>query len=103
MKSSRVSSPSKGSSKNSPFSGGNSQLMEMNSLLPGSGNASGKGERASAGAVRAREFQLSSVRFIQELGEGAFGKLSDLLAFYIFAYIYVDNNVCPYKASKLLL
>ncbi|KDR16037.1 Tyrosine-protein kinase transmembrane receptor ROR1, partial [Zootermopsis nevadensis] len=52
-----------------------SQLMEMNSLLPGSGNASGKGERASAGAVRAREFQLSSVRFIQELGEGAFGKV----------------------------
>jgi hypothetical protein len=75
-----VSSPSKGSSKNSPFSGGNSQLMEMNSLLPGNGNTSGKGERASGTVVRAREYQLSNVRFLQELGEGAFGKLADLFA-----------------------
>jgi receptor tyrosine kinase-like orphan receptor 1 len=49
--------------------------MEMNSLLPGSGNAGGKGERASGG-VRAREYPLSNVRFLQELGEGAFGKLA---------------------------
>jgi hypothetical protein len=35
----------------------------------------GKGERAS-GVVRAREYPLSSVRFLQELGEGAFGKLA---------------------------
>jgi hypothetical protein len=48
--------------------------MEMNSLLPGSGNAGAKGERASG--VRAREYPLSSVRFLQELGEGAFGKLA---------------------------
>jgi len=71
-----VSSPSKGSSKTSPFSGGSSQLMEMNSLLPGSGNTGGKGEHTSGSVVRAREYQLSNVRFLQELGEGAFGKLA---------------------------
>lgn len=72
-----MSSPSKGSNKNSPFSSGNSQLMEMNSLLPGSGNTGTKGERTS-GVVRAREYPLSSVRFLQELGEGAFGKLAEV-------------------------
>jgi hypothetical protein len=50
--------------------------MEMNSLLPAGGNTGGKGERVSGGVVRAREFQLSNVRFLQELGEGAFGKLA---------------------------
>ncbi|XP_069694421.1 tyrosine-protein kinase transmembrane receptor Ror-like isoform X3 [Periplaneta americana] len=75
FKASRVSSPSKGSNKNSPFPGGNNQLMEMNSLLPGSGSTGSKGERAGSSAVRAREYQLSHVRFLQELGEGAFGKV----------------------------
>ena len=48
--------------------------MEMNSLLPGSGNTGSKGERTGGGVVRAREYPLSNVRFLQELGEGAFGK-----------------------------
>ncbi|PSN51826.1 hypothetical protein C0J52_17686 [Blattella germanica] len=60
FKASRVSSPSKCSSKNSPFPCGNNQLMEMNSLLPGSGSVGNKGERTGGGAVRAREYQLSN-------------------------------------------
>ena len=40
----------------------NSQPVEMSPLNPKS-------------AVRAREFPMNSVRFLQELGEGAFGKV----------------------------
>ncbi|GAB6022302.1 hypothetical protein CHUAL_006423 [Chamberlinius hualienensis] len=43
-----------------------SQQLEMNALLP---------QAKGAGNIRAREFPLSSIRFQQELGEGAFGKV----------------------------
>ncbi|GLH15030.1 Tyrosine-protein kinase transmembrane receptor Ror [Gryllus bimaculatus] len=59
------SSPSKSTSKGS-------QVVEMHLLLPDSSNK--KGERVSSG-VRAREYQLANVKFLQELGEGAFGKV----------------------------
>ena len=41
----------------------------MNSLLP-PGNSSTKVQK-----VRAREFPISAVRFVQEMGDGAFGKV----------------------------
>ena len=45
--------------------------MEMNSLLPpGSSSTSMKIQK-----VRAREFPISAVRFVQEMGDGAFGKV----------------------------
>ena len=43
--------------------------MEMNSLLP-TGSSSIKVQK-----VRAREFPISAVRFVQEMGDGAFGKV----------------------------
>ena len=43
--------------------------MEMNSLLP-PGSTSTKVQK-----VRAREFPISAVRFVQEMGDGAFGKV----------------------------
>ncbi|CAB3364413.1 Hypothetical predicted protein [Cloeon dipterum] len=58
------------------------QLVEMSSLLgshqkgPRSeGGHSGAGSSSSAGACRAREFVQEHVRLLQELGEGAFGKV----------------------------
>ncbi|KAG1650520.1 Inactive tyrosine-protein kinase transmembrane receptor ROR1 [Nymphon striatum] len=43
---------------------GSTKQVEMSSLLP-----------ANTPAVRSREFPMSSIRFQQELGEGAFGKV----------------------------
>nr|CAD7406427.1 unnamed protein product [Timema cristinae] len=71
FKTSRTSSPSK--SGKGILLPGNPQHLEMSALIPGSGN-SVKGERGG-GALRAREFPLASVRYLQELGEGAFGKV----------------------------
>ncbi|XP_066997233.2 tyrosine-protein kinase transmembrane receptor Ror isoform X2 [Anabrus simplex] len=65
LKTSRSSSPSKSTGKGS-------QVMEMHLLLPA--HCSSKGERTTSG-VRAREYQLANVKFLQELGEGAFGKV----------------------------
>ncbi|XP_059082576.1 tyrosine-protein kinase transmembrane receptor Ror-like [Tigriopus californicus] len=48
--------------------------MEMNSLLPPHQQQQQQPQEPTRG-VRAREFPLSSVRFMQELGEGAFGKV----------------------------
>ncbi len=45
--------------------------MEMNSLLP----QQQQQQHPTRGGVRAREFPLSSIRFHEELGEGAFGKV----------------------------
>ena len=42
--------------------------MEMNSLLPGSTSS-------KQNKVRAREFPISAVRFVQEMGDGVFGKV----------------------------
>ena len=42
--------------------------MEMNSLLPGS-------TCSKQNKVRAREFPISAVRFVQEMGDGVFGKV----------------------------
>ena len=44
--------------------------MEMNSLLPGPTKQQQQQQR-----VRAREFPISAVRFVQEMGEGVFGKV----------------------------
>lgn len=51
-------------------------MMEMNSLLPANGTiVSHKSERPSNGGIlRVREYQLNGIRFMQDLGEGAFGK-----------------------------
>lgn len=53
------------------------QMMEMNSLLPANGTIiSHKSERPSNGNIlRVREYQLNNIRFMQDLGEGAFGKV----------------------------
>ncbi|KAE8743180.1 hypothetical protein FOCC_FOCC011209 [Frankliniella occidentalis] len=53
------------------------QMMEMNSLLPANGTiVSHKSERPSNGGIlRVREYQLNNIRFMQDLGEGAFGKV----------------------------
>lgn len=61
---SQTSSPHKSLSKCS-------QLMEMQLLLP---DGDKKGERICSG-VRAREYLSTHVKFLQELGEGAFGKV----------------------------
>lgn len=42
----------------------------MSALIPGSNASSLKSEARP----RVREFHLSNIRFLQELGEGAFGK-----------------------------
>lgn len=59
--------------KNSP----NKKGLEMSALIPGSNASSLKSEARP----RVREYHLSNIRFLQELGEGAFGNLL-LLAFY---------------------
>ena len=43
------------------------KTVELNALLP-------KQQQQQQQQLRAREFPLSQVRFMQELGEGAFGK-----------------------------
>ncbi|KAK6618580.1 hypothetical protein RUM43_012971 [Polyplax serrata] len=55
---------------NRPNDNGN---LEMNALLPGF-QSNNKGQRPH-NVVRAREYQLSNVKFLEELGEGAFGKV----------------------------
>ncbi|XP_024080556.1 tyrosine-protein kinase transmembrane receptor Ror-like isoform X2 [Cimex lectularius] len=45
--------------------------LEMSALIPGSGASSIK----SDARVRVREFHPANIRFVQELGEGAFGKV----------------------------
>ncbi|KAF4518010.1 hypothetical protein B566_EDAN009243 [Ephemera danica] len=85
--------PSPRNQANTPGSNGPGphQLVEMSSLLgpPGSkpprseGGHSGAGSSHSQGqGCRAREFAQEQVRFLQELGEGAFGKVykGELLA-----------------------
>nr|AVT56262.1 receptor tyrosine kinase [Boisea trivittata] len=57
------------SSKNSPCRKGKGSGLEMSALIPGSGSSSVKSE------ARVREYHPSNIRFIQELGEGAFGKV----------------------------
>lgn len=47
------------------------KTVELNALLP------------KQQQLRAREFPLANVRFMQELGEGAFGKLNNLLLFVV--------------------
>lgn len=47
------------------------KTVELNALLP------------KQQQLRAREFPLANVRFMQELGEGAFGKLNSLLLFVV--------------------
>lgn len=42
----------------------------MSALIPGSGASSVKSEARS----RVREFHPANIRFVQELGEGAFGQ-----------------------------
>lgn len=54
---------------NRPNDNGN---LEMNALLPGF-QSNNKGQRPH-NVVRAREYQLSNVKFLEELGEGAFGE-----------------------------
>lgn len=49
---------------------GNSKL-EMSSLIPNSTNSSQKSERRT---VKVFEFDFSTIKFDEELGEGAFGK-----------------------------
>uniref|UniRef100_A0A8D8ZQJ0 Tyrosine-protein kinase receptor n=3 Tax=Cacopsylla melanoneura TaxID=428564 RepID=A0A8D8ZQJ0_9HEMI len=48
--------------------GGKEGSVELNALLPGS-------QASSLKSCLVREFHLSEVRFLQELGEGAFGKV----------------------------
>lgn len=76
------SSPKIVSSKNSPGKNskgpfnnrsGNNGNLEMNSLLPNF-QSTNKNQRQQ-NVVRAREYQLSNVKFLEELGEGAFGKV----------------------------
>ena len=55
--------PSSGSTYN------NHSEMEMNSLLPNQQQSN------KLPKVRAREFPISAVRFVQEMGDGAFGKV----------------------------
>lgn len=55
--------------KNSPCRKGKGSGLEMSALIPGSGSSSVKSE------ARVREYHPSNIRFIQELGEGAFGKV----------------------------
>lgn len=55
--------------KNSPCRKGKGSGLEMSALIPGSGASSVKSE------ARVREYHPSNIRFIQELGEGAFGKV----------------------------
>ncbi|KAL0277017.1 UNVERIFIED_CONTAM: hypothetical protein PYX00_004446 [Menopon gallinae] len=66
-------SPGKGTK--GPFNTrpGNNGNLEMNALLPGY-QSNNKSQR-SGNVVRAREYQLSNVKFLEELGEGAFGKV----------------------------
>ena len=49
----------------------NHSEMEMNSLLPNSQTMSSN----KLPKVRAREFPISAVRFVQEMGDGVFGKV----------------------------
>ncbi|XP_075228843.1 tyrosine-protein kinase transmembrane receptor Ror-like isoform X2 [Lycorma delicatula] len=49
----------------------NKKGLEMSALIPGSANSSLKSEARP----RVREYRLANVRFLQELGEGAFGKV----------------------------
>ena len=56
--------PSSGSTYN------NHSEMEMNSLLPNQQQSNNKLPK-----VRAREFPISAVRFVQEMGDGVFGKV----------------------------
>ncbi|CAH0386476.1 unnamed protein product, partial [Bemisia tabaci] len=69
----RLSSPVR--VKNSPSknktSNGKGTGLEMSALIPGSTVSSVKSETRS----RVREYHLSNVHFLQELGEGAFGKV----------------------------
>ena len=48
--------------------------MEMNSLLPSSGSTSGSVSIRTI-SVKPLEYSISAVRFIQELGDGVFGKV----------------------------
>jgi len=52
--------------------GQNLQAVEMNSLLKNSENSLNRGD---PGKSKVREFHISHIRFIEELGEGAFGKV----------------------------
>ncbi|XP_046986353.1 tyrosine-protein kinase transmembrane receptor Ror-like [Schistocerca americana] len=70
LKSSLNSSPNKSNNKNNCNTSYN-QMMEMNLLLPATREVE---ETVSAG-LRAREYELKDVKFLQELGEGAFGKV----------------------------
>ncbi|KAL1117143.1 hypothetical protein AAG570_004471, partial [Ranatra chinensis] len=58
-------------SKNSPCRKGKGAGVEMSALIPESGASSVK----SDSRARVREFHPSNIRFVQELGEGAFGKV----------------------------
>lgn len=49
----------------------NKKGLEMSALIPGSANSSLKSEARP----RVKEYRLSNIHFIQELGEGAFGKV----------------------------
>uniref|UniRef100_A0A0A9Z5Y9 Tyrosine-protein kinase receptor n=2 Tax=Lygus hesperus TaxID=30085 RepID=A0A0A9Z5Y9_LYGHE len=55
----------------SPCRKGKGSGLEMSALIPGSATSSVK----SDARARVREFHPANIRFIQELGEGAFGKV----------------------------
>ncbi|BES98750.1 tyrosine-protein kinase receptor [Nesidiocoris tenuis] len=55
----------------SPCRKGKGSGLEMSALIPGSASSSVK----SDARARVREFHPANIRFIQELGEGAFGKV----------------------------
>ena len=63
-----ASSPRSFINPSSAASQHNHSEMEMNSLLPGNNTM-------KLPKVRAREFPISAVRFVQEMGDGVFGKV----------------------------
>jgi receptor tyrosine kinase-like orphan receptor 1 len=66
------SQPTAANSANGTLATNQSGNMEMNSLLPPHQQQQ---QPAGRGGVRAREFPLTCIRFHEELGEGAFGKV----------------------------
>jgi hypothetical protein len=57
----------------------------MSALIPESGSSSVKSESRS----RVREFHPSNIRFVQELGEGAFGKSPKIISVIIMKFLFL--------------
>ena len=74
------------------------QQMEMNALLPPSSITSLQGPMANR--ILAPEFSLQAVRFQQDLGEGAFGKVM----FPFFSIIIISYySIIPYRSVLWVL